>query len=235
MKKQIVIYIAAIILIFFIGLKTTYARTINDGHSFILFSNYSKCERENDDGQDMGWDYLKLDTTDSGIPIVYVTEIPKRGSPAIHLICDGNFETVNVEKSAKLFDDKILRDNDFNNNSNNNSNNTSGNDNYTQDGYDGNNTTCGGLLGDPTKSNTVAHFLAQTLKFIQFCGPILVIVTTILDLIKATTSGDKDALQKMLKKTAQRIIYAVLLFVFPSILDIILKWTNIYGTCGILS
>ncbi len=231
MKKQIVIYIAATVLIFFLGLKTTYARTISNDHSFILFSNYSKCEPENDDGQDMGWDYLKLDTTDSGIPIVYVTEIPKMGSPTIHLICDGNFETVKVENTAKLFDDKILRDNNFDNNSNN----TSSNNNNSQDGYDDNNTTCGGLLGDPTKSNTVAHFLAQTLKFIQFCGPILVIVTTILDLIKATTSGDKDALQKMLKKTAQRVIYAVLLFVFPSILDIILKWTNIYGTCGILS
>ncbi len=231
MKKRVTIYLIAIILMFFIGIKTTNARTINNHHSYLLLSNYSKCERENDDGQDMGWDYLKLDTTDSGIPIVYVTEVPSMGSPAIHLICDGNFETVKVENTAELFDDRILRDNDFGNNSDN----ASSNDNNSQDGYDSDYTNCGGILGDPANSNTIAHFLAQTLKFIQFCGPILVIVTTILDLIKAITSSDKDALQKMLKKTAQRIIYAVLLFVFPAVLDIILKWTNIYGTCGILS
>ena len=76
--------------------------------------------------------------------------------------------------------------------------------------------------------------LRQILKFIQFLGPILVIVLTILDLVKAVASDDKDALTKLLKKTSKRLIYAVLLFVFPAILDQILKWTNVYGTCKIL-
>ena len=65
-------------------------------------------------------------------------------------------------------------------------------------------------------------------------GPLLVIILTVLDLVKAVTSGDKDALTKVLKKTAKRMIYAVLLFIFPAILDKVLRWTNVYGTCPIL-
>ena len=67
----------------------------------------------------------------------------------------------------------------------------------------------------------------------KLMGPILVIVLTILDLVRAVTSADKDALSKCLKTLSKRMVYAVLLFVFPTVIDLILKWTNVYGTCCI--
>lgn len=102
------------------------------------------------------------------------------------------------------------------------------------------NADCGFILGDINndgKGNndlpSVAYVLNRTLKFIKILGPILVVIMTILDLVKAVTSGDKDALTKSLKVLVKRMVYAALLFIFPTILDLILKWTNVYGTCGI--
>lgn len=236
MKKRVTIYLTTVMLVFFIGVKSVSAITISDERSYHKFTGYSKCERINDDGQDMGWNYLKLDTTDSGIPIVYVTEVPKMGSPAIHIECASKNElkgkefVVEVTNTAKILEDeRILRDKkDSTDNSDKNNSNSSNSTNSNSD-----NSTCEGILGDPTNKDEIAWYLSKTLKFVQFCGPLLVIVMTLLELIKAVTSSDKDALSKMLKKTIQRVIYAVLLFVFPSILDWLLKLINIYGTCGI--
>lgn len=105
-------------------------------------------------------------------------------------------------------------------------------------------TECEGIFGninddgkehdiDGNKVPSLAYALNKVLKFIQFCGPLLVIIFTILDLTKLVTNADKDALPKFLKKSFMRIIYAVLLFVFPILLNTILTWTNIYGTCDI--
>ena len=93
---------------------------------------------------------------------------------------------------------------------------------------------CTFIFGDFNDDTTFGHMLKEILKFIQFLGPVLVVVLSIMDLVKVVTSGDKDALSKFLNKTAKRLIYAVLLFVFPTILDYILRWTNVYGTCKIL-
>ena len=79
----------------------------------------------------------------------------------------------------------------------------------------------------------MAYVLQKVFNFMKILGPILVLVMTILDSVKAVTSGDKDELSKLLKKTAKRIIYAVLLFVFPTILNLILGWVTVHGTCYI--
>lgn len=93
---------------------------------------------------------------------------------------------------------------------------------------------CDGIIGNPNDPDTFAAMLRKTLKFIQYLGPLLVIVMTILDLVKGVASAEKDAMSKLLKKTFLRIIYAVLLFVFPPVLDTVLRWTNVYGICNII-
>ena len=93
---------------------------------------------------------------------------------------------------------------------------------------------CESILGKVNEKGTVAYVLQKVFDFMKILGPILVIVMTILDSVKAVTSGDKDELSKLLKKTAKRMIYAVLLFVFPTILNLILGWiTTSPGTCYI--
>ena len=87
---------------------------------------------------------------------------------------------------------------------------------------------CKGLLGDK-----LTELLQDAFGLMKIAGPILVIVMTIIDLIKAVAAGGKDDLSKLGKKTIKRLIYAVLLFVIPELLDWLFGLFSIYGTCGI--
>ena len=87
---------------------------------------------------------------------------------------------------------------------------------------------CKGLFGD-----TLTGLVQDALDLMKIAGPILVIVMTIIDLIKAVASGGKDDLSKLGTKTLKRLIYAVLLFVIPSLLDWLFSLFSIYGTCGL--
>lgn len=88
---------------------------------------------------------------------------------------------------------------------------------------------------DGNRLPSVAYVLQAVFNFMQFLGPLLVISLTVMDAVKAVASGDKDALNKLLKTTTKRIIYAVILFVFPTVLKEILSWiTTSDPTCGIM-
>ena len=87
---------------------------------------------------------------------------------------------------------------------------------------------CQGILGED-----LTALLKDALRLMQIAGPILVIIMTIIDLIKAVASGGKDDLPKLGAKTVKRLIYAVILFVIPSLLDWVFKLFGIYGVCGI--
>lgn len=121
--------------------------------------------------------------------------------------------------------------------SDNNGNNQNDNNQNTDPGLDDPNGTvdqrCEGIFGSLTDKKSLAYMLHKILNFMQFLGPILVIALSIMDLVKAVASNDKDALSKFLKTSAKRLIYAVILFIFPPVLDAILRLTNVYGTCGL--
>lgn len=87
---------------------------------------------------------------------------------------------------------------------------------------------CQGVLGED-----LTALLKDALRLMQIAGPILVIIMTIIDLIKATATGGKDDLSKVGKKTVKRLIYAVLLFLIPTILNWVFSIFGIYGVCGI--
>lgn len=87
---------------------------------------------------------------------------------------------------------------------------------------------CQGILGED-----LTALLKDALRLMQIAGPILVIIMTIIDLIKATANGGKDDLSKVGKKTVKRLIYAVLLFLIPTILNWVFSIFGIYGVCGI--
>jgi len=107
----------------------------------------------------------------------------------------------------------------------------------TDTSYDGD--ECNYILGATNDSGgtdgvpSVAYVLQKVFKLIQISGPILVIALSIMDLIKVVTSSDKDAMSKFLRTLVKRIIYAVLLFVLPSLLNFFLEFISAYGTCGI--
>lgn len=87
---------------------------------------------------------------------------------------------------------------------------------------------CEGVL-----SGEFTEFLQNAFDLIKIAGPILVIIMTTMDLINAVASGGKDDLPKLGTKTVKRLIYAVLLFFIPSLLEWLFKLFSIYGTCGI--
>lgn len=94
-------------------------------------------------------------------------------------------------------------------------------------------TKCEGLLGDPNDSDSAAYFLQGIFNIFKFAAPILVLIMTIIDFIKAITSQDKDMVIKAGKKTAIRLVLAVILFFVPTILNMVLSWLGAYSTCGI--
>ena len=95
--------------------------------------------------------------------------------------------------------------------------------------------TCDGIIGDPSEKGSFAYYLNRTIKFIQFVGPILVIIFTIVEYFKALTSGDADSLKKANKRTVTRLIFAVLLFLIPALINTLLNIFNIYSDCSIIT
>lgn len=65
------------------------------------------------------------------------------------------------------------------------------------------------------------------LKIIQYAGPILVAIFTIIDLIKAFVSGDDGELNKVFKKFIKRLIAAALLFFLPILVRLIFEITGL--------
>lgn len=92
---------------------------------------------------------------------------------------------------------------------------------------------CESILGSVDKEGDVAYILQKILNFMKFLGPVLAIAFTIIDLVKTVASNDKDSLNKTLKTTAKRLVYAVLLYIFPVLLNFILGFVSSHGTCGI--
>lgn len=97
-----------------------------------------------------------------------------------------------------------------------------------------NNTASGdcGVLGDPNNEDTIAYYLQQVFNIIRFAGPILVVLLTVYDLIKVVSESKQDEqLKKVGIKTLKRVIYAVLLFVLPTLITIVFNLVGLYGTC----
>lgn len=94
---------------------------------------------------------------------------------------------------------------------------------------------CKTLLGDPNNSEDVAYYLQKALNFIKILGPILIIVLSVYDYVKAIPSGDKEILSKVNKKSAIRISAGIALFFAPILVKALFTLFGLYsdGDCGI--
>ena len=79
----------------------------------------------------------------------------------------------------------------------------------------------------------VWDFLQQVFNVIKYAGPILCLVLSVADFIKATASQDKDALVKSAKTTGKRVVYALILFFIPTLINFLFPLLGWVGTCGI--
>lgn len=92
---------------------------------------------------------------------------------------------------------------------------------------------CHTMFGDPQKEGDFAHYLQQIFNVFKFLAPTLVLALTIFEFVKATVSDDKDALMKSVKRTGKRLIFALLLFFLPNLINFLFELLGWYGTCGI--
>ena len=91
------------------------------------------------------------------------------------------------------------------------------------------------LLGSTSDPNSVAWLLQQVFTFIKVLGPILVVVLSSSDFIKVIAKGDDDAMGKAQKKLFTRLVLAILLFLVPTLVEVILDLFGLTstGTCGL--
>lgn len=77
-------------------------------------------------------------------------------------------------------------------------------------------------------------FLKDILSLIRFVVPLIILGLSIIDFIKATAAQNESEIKKAATKLVQRMIVGVLIFVLPTLLEVILAIADIpYGTCGI--
>ncbi len=79
----------------------------------------------------------------------------------------------------------------------------------------------------------VYEFLQQIFNVIKYAGPLLCLVLSVVDFTKAAASQDKDALNKTLKKTGKRVVYALILFFIPTLINFLFPLLGWVGTCNI--
>ena len=85
---------------------------------------------------------------------------------------------------------------------------------------DYNNSQCG-------FSARVLNWLMKIIKWIRYIVPVLLIILSVMDFIKAVASDSEDEVRKVGAKFVKRLIVAALIFILPLLLDFILGIFNI--------
>ena len=88
------------------------------------------------------------------------------------------------------------------------------------------NKECKGILGNPDNEDSVAWFLVKILNYLRLLGPLMVLVLSSLDFAKAILTSDDESLKKAQSSLITRLILAALLFVLPTLIEVVL---DIFG------
>ena len=90
--------------------------------------------------------------------------------------------------------------------------------------------SCDDLFGN---GKTIS-LLRDVFKAITIVTPILIIVLSIMDFVKAVAASDEKAIKEAQSKLIKRLIIAVLIFFLPTVLNILFNLLgNAFGICGV--
>lgn len=83
------------------------------------------------------------------------------------------------------------------------------------------------------------HFgwlLQKLLNYIKIAGPVLVVLLSALDFVKAIASSEEDAFKKVQNKLVIRLVAALDLFLVPTFVTLLLQLINGISdpTCGLM-
>mgnify|MGYP003368211264 CR=1 FL=1 len=86
------------------------------------------------------------------------------------------------------------------------------------------------VLGDVNDEDSVAWLLQKILNYIKILGPSLAVIYSALDFTKAIVSSNSDSMKKTQQKLINRIIAVALLFLIPTLTEVVLEMVGI--TCS---
>ncbi len=96
--------------------------------------------------------------------------------------------------------------------------------------------SCDTLFYDADGNETTLKLFFDDLFFlIRIVTPVLVIILTTIDYMKAIASSNADATKKANERTIKRLVVGLLIFFLPLLLEILFELFGLYniGTCGI--
>lgn len=85
---------------------------------------------------------------------------------------------------------------------------------------------CESLLGSKDDPESLAYLIDRFLLYFKIAAPILVLLFSTVDFVKTIIVNDEETMKKVQKRLITRIIYAILLFVLPTFLGLLL---DIFG------
>ena len=89
---------------------------------------------------------------------------------------------------------------------------------------------CNAVLGSTSDPNSVAYILSKVLNYIKIIVPILIIVLSSIEFIKAIFGADDDSLNKAIKNLITRIVLAAIFFLIPMLTALMLDVFNLTTT-----
>lgn len=106
--------------------------------------------------------------------------------------------------------------------------------NATLDGLNQKYDSCSQLIDTKTEGS-FGWLLQRLLNYIKIAGPILVVLLSALDFIKAIASSEEEALKKAQSRLVIRLIAALALFLVPTFVELLLGLINGISdpTCGL--
>ncbi len=108
------------------------------------------------------------------------------------------------------------------------------NNNATLDGLNQKYDSCSQLIDTKTEGS-FGWLLQRLLNYIKIAGPILVVLLSALDFIKAIASSEEEAFKKAQSRLVIRLIAALALFLVPTFVELLLGLINGISdpTCGL--
>lgn len=92
---------------------------------------------------------------------------------------------------------------------------------------------CDTIFGDKNNPDAPAYWIQYILDIMKYIAIGALLLMSSIDFFKAMTQDDKDAIKKASNTTVKRLIYCVLLFFLPTIVNFVMELLGAYGTCGI--
>lgn len=95
--------------------------------------------------------------------------------------------------------------------------------------------SCDTLFGSTTNEKEPAYWMQKAFDVMKLLGIAALIVFSSLDFFKAMTQDDKDAIKKASTKSFKRLIYCIIIYFLPIIIEFLMRALDVYdsATCGI--